>query len=322
MSAPLLLLSARQVCDGACEDPQKVPHAICKAAKIVTACTCLSASLFLLVTLAFSESLSAPIQLKTPSPIFLAARARTAGTDDEYYRALEVPRTASEAEIKKAYRKAAIKWHPDKNPNNKQHAEQMFKSVAEAYEVLSDPNKRSTYDRFGKDGLEGGMGGFGGFSDIDPFQIFNQFFGGKDPFAQFFGEESGSPGGSVFSSMFGGGGGDFFGGGGGSVSSFSSFSSMGGGAMGTSTSTRTSIVNGKRVTVTEKTVHKPDGTVETTRTESDGSGPPRITTSSSSGGSGRNQITRGGGGFGGFRGLDFGDGDDDSDEGFGMLGWR
>ncbi|XP_053139346.1 J domain-containing protein-like isoform X1 [Hemicordylus capensis] len=77
----------------------------------------------------------------------------------EYYEALGLPRSASVDDIKKAYRKKALKWHPDKNPENKQYAEQRFKEIAEAYEVLSDKNKRDIYDRYGKDGLMGrGLG--------------------------------------------------------------------------------------------------------------------------------------------------------------------
>ncbi|KAL7991875.1 hypothetical protein Chor_016131 [Crotalus horridus] len=73
----------------------------------------------------------------------------------EYYEALGLPKTASLDDIKKAYRKKALRWHPDKNPENKQCAEQRFKEIAEAYEVLSDKNKRDVYDIYGKDGLMG-----------------------------------------------------------------------------------------------------------------------------------------------------------------------
>ena len=78
----------------------------------------------------------------------------------DYYEILEVQRTATAAEIKKAYRKQALKYHPDKNPGDKQ-AEENFKLAAEAYEVLSDDNKRAQYDRFGHAAFEGGMGGGG-----------------------------------------------------------------------------------------------------------------------------------------------------------------
>ena len=77
----------------------------------------------------------------------------------DYYEVLEVPKTATAEEIKKAYRKKAIQYHPDKNPGDKE-AEEKFKEAAEAYEVLSDPQKRQRYDQYGF----AGMGGAGGFS--------------------------------------------------------------------------------------------------------------------------------------------------------------
>ena len=97
----------------------------------------------------------------------------------DYYEILEVSRTADKAEIKKAYRKMAKKYHPDKNGGDKE-AERMFKLCNEAYQVLSDDEKRAIYDRYGKAGLEGGMGGhsggFGGFDDLGA--IFEEMFGG------------------------------------------------------------------------------------------------------------------------------------------------
>lgn len=94
----------------------------------------------------------------------------------DYYEILEIPRNASEEEIKKAYRKLALKYHPDRNPGNK-GAEERFKEAAEAYEVLRDPEKRELYNRFGHDGLKGA--GFTGFEDIfSSFgDIFSDFFG-------------------------------------------------------------------------------------------------------------------------------------------------
>lgn len=194
-----------------------------------------------------------------------------------------LPGAASSEDIRKAYRKAALRWHPDKNPDDKEHASAMFKSVADAYDVLSNPEKRSLYDRSGKD-MSNGEFGFGcqtGSSSMnEAFDIFQQFFGGQDPFADMFEDMQfgrGPGGHRGMASMFNN---DFFGGGfgGGSDMSFSSFSSssMGGGSGGdvvsSSTMTSTKIVNGQRVTVTEKTVLKADGTVETTRSESTGEG--------------------------------------------------
>ncbi|KAJ3265504.1 hypothetical protein HK104_006283, partial [Borealophlyctis nickersoniae] len=86
----------------------------------------------------------------------------------DYYGILGVSKDADEETLKKAYRKQALKWHPDRNPNNKEMADRKFKEVSEAYEVLSDKNKRAVYDQFGEEGLKGGMpngagGGAGGF---------------------------------------------------------------------------------------------------------------------------------------------------------------
>ncbi|XP_061341550.1 uncharacterized protein LOC133287880 isoform X3 [Gastrolobium bilobum] len=75
----------------------------------------------------------------------------------DYYEILEVDKNATDEELKKAYRKLAMKWHPDKNPNNNKDAETKFKQISEAYEVLSDPQKRAIYDRYGEGGLKGGM---------------------------------------------------------------------------------------------------------------------------------------------------------------------
>src|SRR4030043_143277 len=97
----------------------------------------------------------------------------------DYYEVLEVSRQADEEEIKKAYRKMALKYHPDRNPGDKK-AEERFKEAAEAYEVLHDPQKRELYDRFGHEGLKNtGFSGFGGFEDIfSSFgDIFEDFFG-------------------------------------------------------------------------------------------------------------------------------------------------
>jgi molecular chaperone DnaJ len=111
----------------------------------------------------------------------------------DYYEVLGVERNAAEEEIKKAYRKQALKYHPDKNPGNKA-AEESFKELGEAYEALSDPQKRAAYDRYGHaafDRRAGGGFGAGGFHD--PIDIFREVFG------------SGGLGGSIFEDLFGGG---------------------------------------------------------------------------------------------------------------------
>lgn len=99
-------------------------------------------------------------------------------TKRDYYEVLEVSKTASADEIKKAYRKKAIQYHPDKNPGDKE-SEEKFKEAAEAYEVLSDEQKRAQYDRFGHNAPGGfGGGGGGGFSMDDIFSQFGDIFGG------------------------------------------------------------------------------------------------------------------------------------------------
>ena len=122
-----------------------------------------------------------------------------------YYNVLGVEKNASEDEIKKAYRKMALKYHPDKNKDP--GAEDMFKEISEAYEVLSDKDKRAAFDRYGSEGVRAGASGGGGggpsrgfnFSHhhTDPFDLFRTFFGGRDPFSDAFGEDP-------FSSMFAG----------------------------------------------------------------------------------------------------------------------
>ncbi len=114
----------------------------------------------------------------------------------EYYETLEVEKNASQDEIKKAYRKMAIKYHPDKNPDNPD-AEQQFKEVSEAYEVLSDPQKRQVYDRYGAEGVRAGAAGAGG-------QGFGSMEDALHTFMDAFGGGMGG-GGGIFDSLFGGG---------------------------------------------------------------------------------------------------------------------
>lgn len=134
--------------------------------------------------------------------------------EEDLYAMLGVSRSANGDEIRRAYRKLAVRWHPDKNPDDKERAEAMFKKVAAAYEILSDDDKRAAYDRYGIEGVEGAAsgdgGGFGAFYPRgggsssrsrggggyqppggfyhDPFEIFREVFGGRDPFDDFFGD--------------------------------------------------------------------------------------------------------------------------------------
>ena len=112
-----------------------------------------------------------------------------ATTKRDYYEVLGVEHNVSEEEIKRAYRRLAVKFHPDKNPDDP-HAEEKFKELGEAYDVLIDRDKRAAYDRFGHAAFAAGGAGFGGGGFHDPFDIFREVFGGA--------------GGGIFETFFGG----------------------------------------------------------------------------------------------------------------------
>src|ERR1700741_2223537 len=125
-------------------------------------------------------------------------------TKRDYYEILGVERNASAEDIKKSYRKLAIKFHPDKNPGDAT-AEEKFKELGEAYDVVSDPEKRAAYDRFGHQAFAGagggGRGGGQGFGGVfhDPFDIFREVFGNS-------GGGGGAGAGGIFEQFFGGAG--------------------------------------------------------------------------------------------------------------------
>ncbi|KAF8409190.1 hypothetical protein HHK36_005264 [Tetracentron sinense] len=141
----------------------------------------------------------------------------------DYYNILQVDKNAKDDDLKKAYRKLAMKWHPDKNPNNKEAAEAKFKQISEAYEVLSDPQKRAVYDQYGEEGLKGQVpppeaSGPSGdsffqtgngptvfrFNPRNADDIFSEFFGSSSPFGGMRNGGGGMRGGSRFpNGMFG-----------------------------------------------------------------------------------------------------------------------
>ncbi|XP_056403200.1 dnaJ homolog subfamily B member 5 isoform X2 [Hyla sarda] len=122
----------------------------------------------------------------------LDQKPQTVDMGKDYYKILGIPSGANEDEIKKAYRKMALKYHPDKNKDA--NAEDKFKEIAEAYDVLSDPKKRAVYDQYGEEGLKTGGGSSGNTGNSfhytfhgDPHATFASFFGGSNPFDIFFG---------------------------------------------------------------------------------------------------------------------------------------
>ncbi|XP_014275412.3 dnaJ homolog subfamily B member 6-B isoform X5 [Halyomorpha halys] len=212
----------------------------------------------------------------------------------DYYKILEVNKGSSNADIKKAYRRLALKWHPDKNPDNADEANKRFKEISEAYEVLSDEKKRRVYDQYGREGLNERRGrtrhyqdedmdyfGFP-FTFRDPEEVFREFFGGS-PFADLFTahkyDKKGLKGGrrghrtgghqdtlsSIFSPMggFGFGFDDMLSNMDGNAVSFTSFSSSFGNSatpVTKRTSTSTRFINGKKIT-TKKVIENGKETV-------------------------------------------------------------
>jgi DnaJ-class molecular chaperone len=225
-----------------------------------------------------------------------------APVNTEYYDVLGVPHEVSDAELKKAYRKAALKWHPDKNPDDKEHAQKMFQTVAEAYGVLGDPHKKAYYDLHGKGGLEGVSGDDEMVNPLDGFSLSNphllehtvlfvfnkvsplhgegvkQFFRDwqtnsfvkTDPFATFDEEFGPIPGKkkeeeNPIAAFFGWGQDD-------KKDPFADLPKNDGkgpswNKPGSSTKSKTQYINGKKITVTEKTIRNADGTTETVCSE-------------------------------------------------------
>ena len=172
----------------------------------------------------------------------------------DYYEVLGVSKDATEKDIKKAYRKLAFKYHPDKNPDNKKEAKEKFKELNEAYSVLSDPDKRRQYDMGGFD-----FEGFGFGEGFDPMEIFRTFMGkhgkkkGNDPFGFGFDDD-------FFDDDFGG------------FDNFGNFGDFGGMGQGKSVKTYTTIINGKKVTKTETTTVDSNGNKKTVVREETGDG--------------------------------------------------
>ena len=124
------------------------------------------------------------------------SRERAVADKRDYYEVLGLARNASADDVRKAYRRLAMQYHPDKNPDNKEEAEVRFKEISEAYEVLSDANKRAKYDQYGHQGMRSAFGP-GGFDFERDFTHYGDI---EDILGSFFGE-----GGSIFDSILGGG---------------------------------------------------------------------------------------------------------------------
>eukprot|EP01062_Namystynia_karyoxenos_P024596 TRINITY_DN19605_c0_g1_i1.p1 TRINITY_DN19605_c0_g1~~TRINITY_DN19605_c0_g1_i1.p1 ORF type:complete len:363 (+),score=106.08 TRINITY_DN19605_c0_g1_i1:74-1162(+) len=214
--------------------------------------------------------------------------------EEDLYAVLGVPRDCSQSELRRQYKQLAVRWHPDKNPQNREQAERMFKAIGEAYQVLSDPTKRQLYDKYGMEGVRcggppcnGGWGSPRGFAFMDPFDIFRDFFGGEDPFAQFglahpfagVGFSSGRATGasrlfSGFADADDGFGGGFFGGMGGGVS-MQTMVSGGPGTVQRCVSSQTVFKDGRKVTRTVTRTTDADGTVHEDVEETIGDAPTR-----------------------------------------------
>eukprot|EP00924_Labyrinthula_sp_SR-Ha-C_P014511 maker-scaffold_34-snap-gene-0.3-mRNA-1 protein AED:0.01 eAED:0.01 QI:93/1/1/1/0.5/0.33/3/393/258 len=211
---------------------------------------------------------------------------------NDLYNILEIPRDADELQIKKAYRKLAMKYHPDKNKDSQEEAAENFKRVAEAFEILSDTEKREYYDKYGRKGTNSTSyrSPDQGFNFSRAAEIFENFFGG-DPFLSTgFGFANSVGTADLFSSF-----GDGAAGSGAPSFGFDSFghtfgmgnfpemhqvnnistssSSFISNGVSKSTTTVTEIVNGERVTRTETKIVYPDGRVETNSSETRGSHP-------------------------------------------------
>ena len=192
----------------------------------------------------------------------------------DYYEMLGVNKDATDNEIRRAYKKLAVKWHPDKHPDNKKEAEEKFKEISEAYSVLSDPKKKSEYDNGGFSFED-----FGGFADFDPFSMFDSFFGkgfGKHGGFGNFGFDDDDDD-DFFKGGFGKGfgmGKNFGGFKGFDDDDFGFGGNFGGGfgGQGTSVKKTTQIINGKKITKTETTTIDKNGNKKTVVKEETGDG--------------------------------------------------